>query len=130
MGSYGESWGTLAWAVDPALSAQAIATGAQAAGTAVSNDGKLDTEVSIEVQYGATYAADVVLYLLRDVDGTNYEGQETAQGYAVPGAASTTRRRTVTVPASVGRFKPFVDNPSGASVTVTVRTRQSTGVTA
>lgn len=130
MGSYAEDWGALGWTADGVISALAIATGASATGDVVSNSGKLDTEVSVEIAYGATYSADVVLYILRDVDGTNYEDKSTAYGIAIPGAVSTTRRRTITVPASIARFKCLVDNPSGASVTATVRRRQSTGVTA
>lgn len=133
MSTYGESWGAGTWTVDPLLDAAVIGTGAGADGTAVSNDGKLDTEVSVEVAYGATYTGDVVLYFARETGGASnggYEDTTTAAGYAIPGAASTVRSRTFTVPASIARFRPHVDNPSGADVTVTVRTRQSTGTSA
>lgn len=133
MGSYAEDWGDLSWTADPLITGAVIATGAGQAGTAVSSSGALDTEISVEVAYGSPASADVVLYFLRETGGSSnggYEDINTAAGYAVPGAASSTRARTFTVPASFGRWKPFVQNPSGASVTVTVRTRQSTGVTA
>ncbi len=129
MGSFYHDWDA-AWA-STSINASAVANAGTATTAAVSNDLKLDTEVSIEAAYGGTATEGIKVYILRDVDGTNYEAvADGPYGFEMPRTASTTHRRTLTVPAAISNFKVHVTNNSGASVTVTVRTRQSIGTTA
>jgi hypothetical protein len=107
-----------------------IAANASVPGTAISNDLKTATEISVTIVFG-TVAADAILYILRDVDGTNFEAiADRPFGANIPGTASTTVRRAMTVLAAISRFKIAVFNPTGNSaITATVRYRQAVGAT-
>lgn len=134
MGMFGENW-NLSWGFAQVSAADvdetAIANSASLTTDPISNDEKLNTEVSIEIAYGGTANEGVRVFILRDVDGTEYEGAADAPwGFAMPHATSVTRRRTFTVPASIGRFRVLLTNESGAEVDASVRYRQSEGVTA
>jgi len=119
-----------AWSAT-SINSSAIANAADATTAAISNDGKLGTEVSVEIAYGATVNEGAKVYILRDVDATNYEAEvDGPWGFEMPSAVSATRRRAITVPPSISSFKVLVTNDSGASVTATVRTRQVVGGTA
>src|SRR3712207_2655634 len=100
MGTYGHDHDG-AWAAT-SINAASVANGASATTAAISNDGKLGTEVSIEVAYGATASEGVKVYLLRDVDGTNYEAvADGPWGFEMPKTVSTTHRKPFTVPPDV-----------------------------
>jgi hypothetical protein len=132
MGSFGQDW-TLTWTTTSINASTLSSGGGEATTAAISNDGKLDTEVSITAAYasGTVGANDCIVYLLRDVDGTDYEViADNPWGFAMAKTVSTTHRRTFTVPASVGRFKIMVRNNTGVNADVTVRYRQAEGVTA
>ncbi len=121
------NWDT-SWATT-SINASSITTGNSVTTTAaISNDGKVATEVSVEIAYGAVATAGVTVELLRDVDGTNFEATaDVPWGLEMPRSVSTTYRRTFTVYAEgVSSFKIRVANTSGATVTATVRTRQAT----
>ncbi len=118
------------WAAT-SINATAIANAGNATTAAISNDLKTATEVSVTAAYGATATQGLKVYILRDVDGTNYEAvADGAWGFEMPKTVSANHRRSFTVPDSVSNFKVHVTNDSGASVTTTVRTRQAvvTGV--
>jgi len=110
------------------INASAVANAAVATTAAITNDGKIATEISVTVVYGATATAGLIVYLLRDVDGTNYEAvADKPWGFEMERAVSATYRRVFAVSAGeMDNFKVHVTNNSGASVTVTVRTRQGT----
>jgi hypothetical protein len=132
MGNFYQDWDA-GWAAETTANLDgtgSIAANSSVAGAAVSNDLRTYTEVSVTVAYGAT-AADATVYVLRDVDGTNFEAiADKPFGVTIPGVASTTIRRTFTVPASVSRFKVAAFNPAANSaITVTVRYRQAVGTT-
>lgn len=95
---------------------------------AISNDNKSETEVSVTIAYGGTADEGVKVYILRDVDGTNYEAvADGPWGFMLPYTISTTHRRSFTVAGDrVSSFKVHVTNDSGATVTATVRYRQAT----
>lgn len=119
----GEPDWTLTWTAE--TDGQAIATGADHTTGAISNDAKLDTEVAIQVAYGATASQGVKVYVLRE-GASDYEAEaDNPWGFEMPYSTSTTHRRTFTVPASIGRFKVLLTNDSGASVTADVDYRQS-----
>lgn len=130
MGSFAQEWDA-AWAAT-SINASALANAGSLTTAALSNDQKTATEVSVEIAYGGTVNEGVKVYVLRDVDGTNFEAvADLPYGFELPRAASTTFRRSFTVPAGeVSAFKIHLTNNSGASVTATVRTRQAVGVTA
>lgn len=96
--------------------------------TAISNDVKIVTEVSVTIAYGGTATEGVKVYLLRDVDGTNYETtNDLPWGFQMPFSTSVTRYRTFTVSgSSISKFKILLSNNSGASVTATVKYKQAT----
>jgi hypothetical protein len=95
---------------------------------AISNDGKSGSEVSVTIAYGGTVNQGVKVYILRDIDGTNYEAvTDKPWGFEMPSSVSTTYRRAFAVCADrISNFKVHVTNDSGASVTATVKTRQAT----
>lgn len=129
MGSYYQDW-ELTWTTT-SINASAVANAGTAITAAISNDLKLGTEVSVEIAYGATASQGVKVYILRDVDGTNYEAvADGAWGFEMPKTTSTTHRRSFTVSADISRFKIHLTNDSGASVTATVRYQQAVGTTA
>jgi len=130
MSDYGIKWGSWAFAQSGAadIDATNIANAADLTSDAISNDDKLDTEVSVAIAYGATASQGVIVYVLRDADGTNYEAEADAPwGFSMPYTVSTTHRRVFTVPAQIGGFKLLLTNDSGAQVAATVRTRQAVG---
>ena len=121
---------TLTWTAT-SIDATAVANASSATSAAISNDGKLATEVAITIAYGATATTGVVVSILRDVDGTNYEvAADLPWRFSLPFTVSTTHRRTITVPGDIARFKVMVSNDSGASVTADVDYRQAVVTTA
>jgi hypothetical protein len=122
----GVNWDT-AWTTS-SINGSAVSNAGSANTAAIDNDGKWATEVSVQVAYGATASQGLRVFVDRDIDGTNYEtGGSKPWGFEMPKAVSTTFYRTFTVQASeVSKFRVRVTNDSGASVTVTVRTRQAT----
>ena len=120
----GESDWTLTWTAT-SIDADVIANAGDLTSDAISNDSKLDTEVAVQIAYGATASQGVKVYVLRE-GASAYEAEaDNPWGFAMPYTVSTTHRRTFTVPASVGRFKILLTNDSGASVTADVDYRQS-----
>lgn len=109
------SWTTLA-------GSQAIADASTHTTAAVSNDTKLAREISVACAYGATATEGIKVYILRDIDGTNYEAVvDNPWGFEMPKTVSTTHRRTFTVPGTISKFKVHITNDSGAQVTVDIR---------
>jgi hypothetical protein len=131
MADFYENWDD-AWTVT-GVNAATVAANTGAETGAISNDGKLDTEVSVSIGYGATISGGAAkVYVLRDIDGTAYEAvADRPYGFDMPVTASTTHRRSFSVPASVSRFKVRVENPSGNSdlTGVTIRVKQAVGNT-
>lgn len=129
MGSYAydhdSSWATTS------INGSTVGNGSsETTSSPISNDGKIGTQVSVTVVYGSPATAGVQMMILRDIDGTNFESpNDLPWGLSLPYTASGTHRRAVTVPPDIGDFKVAVVNPSGASVTATVRTRQIVGLT-
>lgn len=114
------------WTADGTISGSNIADAGDATSDEISNDGDLATEVSIEIAYGATANEGVKVYVLRDVDGTNFEAEaDSPWGFEMPYSTSTTHRKTFTVPGSISAFVILLTNDSGAQVTATVRTRNA-----
>lgn len=97
--------------------------------SAISNDNKAVTEVSVSVAYGTTADQGVTVYVLRDTDGTNFESvaHDLPWGFSMPYYVSTTCRRCFSIPGnSISKFKVYLDNHSGADVTATVDYKQAT----
>lgn len=127
MATGGFNWDT-AWSTTSINGSTVTNSNSATTSAAVSNDNKAATEVSVEIAYGATATQGVVVELLRDVDGTNFEAStDSPWGFTMPFSTSTTYRRTFTVYGeNVSAFKVKATNGSGASVTATVRYRQAT----
>lgn len=94
---------------------------------AISNDGKVATEISVDVDYDSTANEGLLCYVLRDINGTDYEtANDSPFGFQMPYAISQTRRRTFTVAGDrVSRFKVQLQNNTGGTVTATVKYRQA-----
>lgn len=119
----GEYDWTLTWTA--LLNAQAISDSSDHNAGAISNDGKLATEVAIKIAYGATATEGVVVSILREGD-TDYEAAgDSPFSFSMPYTASTTHRRTISVPGDIGRFEVLLSNDSGAEVTADVDYRQA-----
>ena len=95
----------------------------------VDNAGKIATELSIAVTYHASATAGAQVQIERDLDGTNFEGENSAPWVVpIPFAADTTRERVITIPGDqVGKFQVRVVNlDADQALTVTTRTKQAT----
>ena len=121
--NYPASW------TNSSINGSTITDGSNATTAAIDNDNITGTEISVTVVYDATTADEgVKVYVLRDVDGTNYEAVvDGPWSFMMPYTINTTHRRTFTVLGNnTSKFKVEVTNDSGASVTATVRYKQFT----
>lgn len=108
------------------VNGQAISSGGDHTSGAVELDQKAAAEVSIEADYAAGSPTEGLrVYLLRELDGTNYETEaDEPWGFMLPHSGGVERRRTISVDAAqIGRFKLLCTNDSGVGITVTVRYR-------
>lgn len=105
------------WTNDATITATLTAGTAQT-GDAVNLDGKSGVAVGIAVTFGATVSnGGVLVQILRDVDGTNYEDANSApRQFTIPATASTAVKKAFTVDARlVNKFKVRLLMPSGNS---------------
>ncbi len=96
---------------------------------AIDNDLKAVTEISVEVTYGSTATEGVKVYILRDIDGTDFEAvADNPTGFQMAVTVGATRRKTFPIPGDrISKFKVHITNDSGDSVSNTsVRYRQAT----
>lgn len=98
---------------------------------AVDLDGKAACEISVEWIEGNDGACDgdVYVYLLRDIDGTNYQTiDDNPQCIGVVDATQNTTRYIGcnVYPSEVGKFKVLVDNDSGQDGDLSLRIRTAT----
>lgn len=116
-----QNWGS--WTTT-SINSSSVSDESTATTSAISLDSTSGVEVSVAVAYGDA-TEGVKVFVLRDVDGTNYEAvTDKPWGFELPYAGSATRRRTFTVSADrVSSFKVLVTNDTGDDVTATVRTR-------
>lgn len=95
---------------------------------AIDNSAHAGAEISVTVAYGGTATQGLVVNILRMVDDTpTYESatNDSPFGFAMPYSTSTTFHRTISVAGDrVSKFKVYVSNNTGASVTVTVKYKQ------
>ena len=112
------------------IASSTVTNGSNATTAAISNDTKVGTEISVTVAYGGTATQGVLVNVLRMVDDSpTFESatNDAPWGFAMPFATSTTFHRTFTVPSDrISKFKVYVANSAGASVTATVNYRQFT----
>lgn len=97
--------------------------------TPISNDNKAVTEISISVDYGSGATTGITVYVLRDVNGTDYEDPtvDLPWGFSMPYAVSTTCHRLFSLPGNMmSKFHIYISNDSGDSATVTVQYKQAT----
>ena len=107
-------------ALSQIITAQAISdAGSFTLGTAISNDVTLGTEITVACAYGGTATEGIIVYVVGDIDGTNFEAvADRPWGIRLAYSVSTTHRRRFFVPPWVRNFKLIITNDSGASVTV------------
>lgn len=120
-------WGSWTTLVD----AQVINHGFDLTSDAVSLDLLAGCEVSVVATYSNhAITQGVKVYVLRELDGTNYEGEnDNPWGFEAPYVQNGTRNRVFNVdPGQAGGFKILLtyDGLAGSSVTVTVRYRTAT----
>lgn len=116
-------WDASWTAVDTDL---AVSSGADDTSDALSLDAKAAAEVSVKAVYAAgSPTQGLKVYLLRDTDGTTYEGEaDLPWGFEMPYSGGGTYRRSFSVdPSRLGGFKILVTNDSGVQVTVTTKVR-------
>jgi hypothetical protein len=133
---FGQNWPS-SWTTDSTLNAATVTAGSNSSAsatilnTAASPNEVLDTEVEIDVAYGATITGGAaVIYICGQVSsGVESAVNDMPFSFLAPVAASTTcHARIVVSGADYGGFAVVVGNPSGnSSITVTVKTRQSQG---
>ena len=124
MAGTGYDWDA-AWTVDAA--ATVLTTGGTIVYTsaAISTDGKAACEVSIDTDYSdhAKATAGLSVYVLRDVNATDYEGiLDLPWGFEMVFTQNATNRRTFSVDCSqVSSFKIYLvwGNTTGSSVATT-----------
>ncbi len=110
------------------IASSAVSNGGSATTGAISLDGAIACDISIECAYGGTATEGLKVYILRDIDGANFESiDDNPYGFSLAYAASVTRRKGFSVPAQgLSAFKVLLVNDAGASVTATVRYKLST----
>ena len=98
----------------------------------------LDVTAACEVSIDADYSNDAIaagtglyVYILRDIDGTAFEGIDDAPwGFMMPTVINVTRRRTFSVdPKMIGKFKVYLlwtNTTSGAVATIATAYRTAT----
>lgn len=92
---------------------------------AISNDGKLMTEVSVEIIYPVSTTEGVVVYVLRDSEGTDEAVIDAPFSFVMPHTASTTHQKVFSVPPSYSSFKIHLVNDSGQTITADVNFKQA-----
>lgn len=123
-----------------AITARALADEADLVSNAISLDGKAACEISVVAVEDNTGACDgdLLIYICRDTDGTNYEdftadddNDSPALMGIIDAVQAKTKRRTFTVDAGeVSSFKVALDNDSGQELAVSIKVRYATLVTA
>ena len=129
--NWDDSWTT----IDAAI---ALTTGGTVSDTsdAISLDGKAACEVSIDTDYSdhAKATDGLHVYLLRDINGTDYEGVDDVPfGFEMPFLQNGTRRRTFSVdPGMIGSFKILLvwGNTTASSVATTATSYRTATVPA
>lgn len=95
----------------------------------IDNDGKVATEVAVDLTYAASSTLGANVQIERDLDGTNFESEGSLPWTVpMPFVTNTTKERVITIPADmIGKFRVRVVNLSTATyalTNVTVRYRQ------
>jgi len=132
MADTGYNWGSWAFMQIGAgdWDDDAVADAATDTGDATSLDGKAACEVGIAAVEDNTGAIDgiVTVYVLGDVDGTNYEATSTASfSFSfTPVQNSTVYKRFSIDPSKFGSFKVAVFNDSGQELALDVKYRTAT----
>ena len=107
-------------------SSSTITNGSSYTSGAISNNRKLGTEVAVSIAYGATATEGAKVYILPDVDGTNYAGiSDNVRQVEMEYQTSTTLVTHLWVPGHIHDFKVYIGNDTGATVTYTLNYRQS-----
>lgn len=128
MATTNPNWGSWSSGIT-GLSAQSVNNAATATSTnEISNDDKIATEVSVACTYGATASQGLKVYVFGSIDGSTWENVASgAWGFEMQKATSTALYARFMVSAlDYSSFKIHVTNNTGATVTVTVKTRQAT----
>lgn len=117
---------------DTSINSSSITDTNSSTTAAISNDQKVATEVSVDIDYGGTTDEGVFCYVLRDVNGTDFEAVDDRPfGFEMPFSSGNTRRRTFVVAADrVSKFKVQLVNNTGATVTASVKYRQAISTSA
>jgi len=131
MADTGYNWDAAWTPIDAAIT---LTTGATVDDTSavISLDGKAACEVSIDADYSdaAMTGAGLKVYLLRDVNGTDYEALlDQPWHFEMPFAQNLTRRRAFKVdPSDMGSFKILLYwwNTTASSVVVATSVRYAT----
>lgn len=133
---FGQNWPT-SWTTDSVLNGTpTVAAGAYSSNSAtIANYGAspnevLDTEITVDVAYGATITGGgAIVYICRRTrTGWESPANDSPASFTVPVVASTTRSKTVTVPGLVGDFQVVVFNPAtNSTITPTLASRPSQG---
>lgn len=113
-----------AWSIT-SIEADTIANGATLTTAAISNDGKLMTEISVDIIYHASSTKGVVVYALRDSDGTDEAVADTPFSFVMPFAAGATKQKVFSIPPSYSKFKIHLTNDGGQTITADVNFKQA-----
>ena len=132
MADTGYNWG--AWAAMQKSAgdwtSDAIADAGTETGDATSLDNKAACEVGIAAVEDNTGAidGDITVYVLGDVDGSNYEEVDTASfAFAFTPVQNDTKYKRFSIdPAAFGGFKLAIFNDSGQEIAFTVKYRTAT----
>lgn len=116
--------GWSAWTTSTLIDGDSIADAGFQTSEEIDNDGKLATEIGVEIAYGATATEGVVVEILRDVGGTYQFSLDNPYAFEMPFGVNTTYRDSLTIPADIATFKVNLRNDAGAAVTATLYYRQ------
>jgi hypothetical protein len=133
MANTGHDWDA-AWTTIDAVIALTQGGTTTDTSAAISLDGKSACEVSIDTDYSnhAKVTAGLRVYLLRDINGTDYEASgDNPWGFEMPFTQSGSNRRTFSVdPGMVGSFKILLDwgNTTANSVATTATSYRTASI--
>lgn len=117
------------WTTDGTINNVSITNGNTATSAAIDNNGYILTDISVTVTYGTTANQGINIYVLSDIDGTNYQNvNDGPWGFQMAYSTSTTYHAQFTVLANmVQKFQILLQNNTGATVAACyVRYKQAT----
>lgn len=125
MTTYSVLWDT-SWTAT-SIASTVIANAGNATTAVIDNQNKFATQIAVRVQYSSTPSAGIIVYILGDIDGTDYQtSADNPFSVQIPGTASGIFNTVIPVLGTMQRrFQVQLVNNSGVSATCSVNYMQN-----